>query len=153
MLPVSAEEMLVGETWRKVSWRRGTKGPLACHFAARRVRIADGQKHRVFDKGVSRMPGDEVWIIGERRSTGERKYYISNMPAEASLKTLAAAVKARWSCAQANQQLQEELGLEPFEGRSWTGLHRHTLLTMIAYDFIQSMIGRPTCRGRVCQYG
>lgn len=138
MLPVSAEEMLVGETWRKVSWRRGTKGPLACHFAARRVRIADGQKHRVFDKGVSRMPGDEVWIIGERRSTGERKYYISNMPAEASLKTLAAAVKARWICEQAHQQLKEELGLDHFEGRSWTGLHRHTLMTMIAYAFLQS---------------
>ena len=27
------------------------------------------------------MPGDEVWIIGERRATGERKYYISNLPA------------------------------------------------------------------------
>jgi SRSO17 transposase len=57
---VSAEEMLADETWRKLSWRRGTKGPLVCHFAARRVRIADGHKHRMFDKGVSRMPGDEV---------------------------------------------------------------------------------------------
>ena len=136
--PVSAEEMLAGEPWRKVSWRRGTKGPLVCHFAARRVRIADGHKHRIFDKGVSRMPGDEVWIIGERRSTGERKYYISNMPADASLKTLAAAVKARWICEQAHQQLKEELGLDHFEGRSWTGLHRHTLMTMIAYAFLQS---------------
>ena len=58
--------MLAGETWRKLSWLRGTKGPLVCHFAARRVRIADGHKHRIFDKGVFRMPGDEVWIIGER---------------------------------------------------------------------------------------
>src|SRR3546814_259472 len=137
MLPVSAEEMLVGETWRKVSWRRGTKGPLACHFAARRVRIADGQKHRVFDKGVSRMPGDEVWIIGERRSTGERKYYISNMPAEASLKTLAAAVKARWICEQAHQQLKEELGLDHFDGRSWTGLHRSEEHTSDIHSLIQ----------------
>jgi SRSO17 transposase len=138
MSPVSAEKMLAGETWRKVSWRRGTKGPLTWHFAARRIRIADGPKHRVFDKDVSRMPGDEVWIIGERRSTGERKYYISNMPAYASLKTLAAAVKARWICEQAHQQLKEELGLDHFEGRSWTGLHRHTLMTMIAYAFLQS---------------
>lgn len=69
--PASAEEMLVRETWRKLSWRRGTKGPLVCHFAARRVRIADGHKHRIFDKGVSRMPGDQAGIIGERRSTGE----------------------------------------------------------------------------------
>src|SRR3546814_5900786 len=60
------------------------------------------------------------------------------MPAEASLKTLAAAVKARWICEQAHQQLKEELGLDHFEGRSWTGLHRHTLMTMIAYAFLQS---------------
>ena len=137
MSPISTEEMLTDETWRKISWRRGTKGALTCHFAARRARIADGHKHRIFDKGVSRMPGDEVWIIGERRSTGERKYYISNMAADTTLKALAAAVKARWICEQAHQQLKEELGLDHFEGRSWTGLHRHTLMTMIAYAFLQ----------------
>jgi len=138
MPPVCAEEVLAGERWRKISWRRGTKGALTCHFAACRVRIADGPKHRIFDKGVSRMPGNEVWIIGERRATGERKYYISNLPAHTTLKTLAAAVKARWICEQAHQQLKEELGLDHFEGRSWTGLHRHSLMTMIAYAFLQS---------------
>lgn len=146
MAPVSTEEILAGETWRKISWRRGTKGPLTCLFAARRARIADGHKHRVLDKGVERMPGDEVWIIGERRPTGERKYYVSNLPADTSLKTLAAAVKARWICEQAHQQLKEELGLDHFEGRSWTGLHRHSLMTMIAYAFLQSR--RLTAAGR-----
>jgi SRSO17 transposase len=34
-------------------------------------------------------------------------------------------------------QLKEELGLDHFEGRSWTGLHRHALMTMIAYTFLQ----------------
>ena len=50
----------------------------------------------------------------------------------------AAAIKARWVCEQAHQQLKEELGLDHFEGRSWTGLHRHALLSMIAYAFLQS---------------
>jgi SRSO17 transposase len=146
MSPVSAETMLVGVKWQKISWRGGTKGPLTCLFAARRVCIADGPKHRVFDKGVERMPGDEVWILGERRSSGEQKYYISNLPADVSLKTLAAAVKARWICEQAHQQLKEELGLDHFEGRSWAGLHRHALMTMIAYAFLQSR--RLTAAGR-----
>jgi hypothetical protein len=35
------------------------------------------------------------------------------------------AIKARWICEQAHQQLKEELGLDHFEGRSWQGLHRH----------------------------
>jgi SRSO17 transposase len=50
---------------------------------------------------------------------------------------LAAIIKARWICEQAHQQLKEELGLDHFEGRSWQGLHRRALMTMIAYAFLQ----------------
>lgn len=143
---VSAQQMLEAKTWRKVSWRRGTKGRLACQFAATRVRIADGHKHRMADGRVQAMPGEEVWLIGERRATGERKYYAANLPADTPLKALATAIKARWVCEQAHQQLKEELGLDHFEGRSWTGLHRHALMTMIAYAFLQSR--RLTAAGR-----
>ena len=136
--PVSAEAMLAGEKWQKVSWRRGTKGRLTCLFAACRVRVADGHKHRMLDNRMQCMPGDEVWLVGERRSTGEQKYYVSNLPADATTKMLVAAIKARWVCEQAHQQLKEELGLDHFEGRFWTGLHRHALMTMIAYAFLQS---------------
>jgi hypothetical protein len=86
--------MLSGERWRKISWRRGTKGRLTCLFAARRVRIAEGHKHRMQGNRMQCMPGDEVWLVGERRSTGEQKYYVSNLPADATLKMLAAAIKA-----------------------------------------------------------
>jgi len=118
--PVSAEALLVGGKWQRVSWRRGTKGRLTCLFAALRVRVADGHKHRMLDNRMQCMPGEEVWLVGERRSTGEQKYYVSNLSADASLKMLAATIKARWVCEQAHQQLKEELGLDHFEGRSWT---------------------------------
>lgn len=136
--PVSAEAALADVKWKKISWRRGTKGRLTCLFAARRVRVAAGHKHRMRDQRVQRMPGEVVWLVGERRSTGEQKYYVSNLPPNVSLKKLAATIKARWVCEQAHQQLKEELGLDHFEGRSWTGLHRHALMTMIAYAFLQS---------------
>jgi SRSO17 transposase len=136
--PVSAEAMLADEEWQKVNWRRGTKGRLSCRFAARRVRVADGHKHRMLDERMQCMPGEEVWLVGERRSTGEQKYYVSNLPGDATIRVLAAAIKARWVCEQAHQQLKEELGLDHFEGRSWIGLHRHALMTMIAYAFLQS---------------
>ena len=40
---------------------------------------------------------------------------MSNLPADATIKTLAATIKARWICEQAHQQLKEELGLDHFE--------------------------------------
>jgi SRSO17 transposase len=83
------------------------------------------------------LPGDETWLVGEHRISGEKKYYLANLPAKTDLRTLAATIKARWICEQAHQQLKEELGLDHFEGRSWQGLHRHALMTMIAYAFLQ----------------
>ena len=137
-LSVAAETVLAGQRWRQVSWRRGTKGRLAARFAAVRVRVADGPPQRIHDMGAQHLPGEQAWLLGEHRSTGEKKYYLANLPADTSLKMLAAAVKARWVCEQAHRQLKEELGLGHFEGRSWTGLHRHALMTMIAYAFLQS---------------
>jgi SRSO17 transposase len=77
-------------------------------------------------------------FVATPERSGEQNYYVSNLPADTSLKMLAATIEARWVCEQAHQQLKEELGLNHFEGRSWTGLHRHALMTMIAYAFLQS---------------
>jgi SRSO17 transposase len=77
--------------------------------------------------------------VGEWRSSGERKYYLSNLPPGTSRRALAGTIKARWVCEQAHQQLKEELGLDHFEGRSWTGLHRHALMTCIACAYLQHL--------------
>src|ERR1700674_3049142 len=137
ILSIPAEDMLANAKWRTISWRNGTKGKLKARFAAVRVRVADGPPQRIRDKGRQHLPGDEAWLIGEHRMSGEKKYYLANLPAKTDLRTLAATIKARWICEQAHQQLKEELGLDHFEGRSWQGLHRHALMTMIAYAFLQ----------------
>jgi SRSO17 transposase len=137
ILSIPAENMLANAKWRIVSWRTGTKGKLKARFAALRVRVADGPPQRIRDKGQQHLPGDEAWLIGEHRMSGEKKYYLANLPAKTDLRTLAATIKARWICEQAHQQMKEELGLDHFEGRSWQGLHRHSLMTMIAYAFLQ----------------
>jgi SRSO17 transposase len=136
-LSIAAEDMLAAAKWRSINWRTGTKGKLKARFAAVRVRIADGPPQRIRDKGQQHLPGEEAWLIGEHRISGEKKYYLANLSAETDLRTLAATIKARWICEQAHQQLKEELGLDHFEGRSWQGLHRHALMTMIAYAFLQ----------------
>jgi SRSO17 transposase len=134
---VTAEAMLAKVSWRRITWRRGTKGPLQAKFAAVRVRVADGPEIRLQGRTGQHLPGDEVWLVGERRLSGECKYYLSSLPPDTPLKRLALLIKARWVCEQAHQQLKEELGLDHFEGRSWRGLHRHALMTLIAYLFLQ----------------
>jgi SRSO17 transposase len=133
--PGAAEAVLAELPWRRVTWRQGTKGALAARFAATRVRVGDGATWA----NNRHLPGDEVCLVGEWRSSGERKYYLSNLPARTSLRALAAAIKARWVCEQAHQQLKQELGLGHFEGRSWTGLHRHALMTCLAFAYLQHL--------------
>ena len=137
ILSIPAEDMLAHVKWHTISWRTGTKGKLKARFAAVRARVADGPPQRIRDKGQQHLPGEQAWLIGEHRMSGEKKYYLANLPAKTDLRTLAATIKARWICEQAHQQLKEELGLDHFEGRSWQGLHRHALMTMIAYAFLQ----------------
>ena len=101
-----------------------------------------------------RLPGEELWLVGERRSGGERKYCLASHPAETPLQTLAATIKARWICEQAHQQMKEELGLDHFEGRSWAGLHHHALMVLIAFAFLQHLRLRQSGqRGRVASGG
>jgi SRSO17 transposase len=131
--PQTAEAALAGQRWRRVTWRGGIKGPLSVRFAAVRVRVGDGATFA----NNRHLPGEDVWLVGEWRANGERKYYLSNLPPRTSRRTLARAIKARWVCEQAHQQLKQELGLGHFEGRSWTGLHRHALMTCIAFAYLQ----------------
>lgn len=133
--PREAEAVLAELPWRRILWRRGTKGALAARFAAARIRVGDGPTFA----NNRHLPGDEAWLVGEWRSSGERKYYLSNLPPRTSLRALASAIKARWVCEQAHQQLKQELGLSHFEGRSWTGLHRHALMSCVAFAYLQHL--------------
>src|SRR4051794_16861801 len=100
--PRSAAEMLEAQRWHRITWRTGTKGPLNARFAAVRVRVADGP----CNAEGTRLPGEELWLIGEWRDSGEKKYYLSNLPRRTALRRLVATVKARWSCEQVHQQLK-----------------------------------------------
>jgi SRSO17 transposase len=143
---LGAAELLAARPamFRTLSWRTGSKGPLKAAFAAVRVRVADGP---IAAKG-QHLPGEELWLIGEQRASGERKYYLSNLPADTPLETLAALIKARWVCEQMHQQLKDELGLDHFEGRGWRGLHHHALLCQLAFAFLQHL----RLGGKKCQH-
>ncbi|MBI0535361.1 IS701 family transposase [Roseomonas sp. KE2513] len=138
--PRPIQSMLAEASWWQLTWQRRADEWLpvkvAASFAALRARLAE-EKAGLDEGAVRDLPGGQVWIIGERRDGGEARHYASNLPAGSSLRTLAGTVKGRWVAERALQLLREELGLDDFEGRSWVGLHRHALMSMLAYAFLQ----------------
>ena len=82
--------------WRRVTWAKGTKGPLAARFAAVRVRPAKSRGQR--------------WLLCERSLIDdERKYYLLNLDATAALRQLVTLVRSRWPIEQQYRELKDEL--------------------------------------------
>ena len=110
--------------WTRVTWGDGTKGPFTGRFAAVRVRPAKSRGDR--------------WLLCERSVIDdERKYYLLNLDATASLRELVILARSRWPIEQPYRELKDELGLDHFEGRSDRGWTHHTVLTAVAYTFLQ----------------
>jgi len=117
--------------WKQVRWREGTKGWRESRFYACRVQPAHG-----FAEGDP--PHPEVWLLVEWPS-GEKeptKYFLCHLPENYTLRRLVRIVKSRWKIEQDDQQLKEELGLDHYEGRNWTGWHHHVTLVMLAHAFL-----------------
>ena len=117
--------------WKQVRWREGTKGWLEARFDACRVQPSHG-----FNEG--QPPHKEVWLLVEwpRTEKEPTKYFLCDLPAHYTLRRLVRIAKSRWQIEQDDRQLKEELGLDHYEGRSWTGWHHHVTLVMLAHAFL-----------------
>ena len=111
--------------WRRVTWAQGTKGPLAARFVAVRVRVTPR--------------GPDCWLLGERPLTtrGERKAYLLNLPASASLRELVRLARRRWPIEQHYRELKDDLGLDHFEGRSYHGWNHHAVIAALTCTCLQ----------------
>lgn len=135
---------LPASAWQTVTWREGTRGDQMSRFAAVRVR----QTHRIKAKEPVR-PSEWLvmeWPSGEAEPT---KYALSSLPADIDRHELVRLWKMRWRIERDFEELKGELGLDHFEGRSWTGFHHHGALCLAAYAFIaaERVRGFPPSRG------
>lgn len=131
--------------WQTINWREGTKGALQKPFLAIRVHRATGGgswgKNGQRTNPSRLSTGSEGWLLAERPVSGEegeRKYYYSNLPADASLERLATLAHARWVVEQFYEDAKGECGLDGYQGRRWDGLHRHLALVMLTYSFLMT---------------
>lgn len=76
-------------------------------------------------------------------------YWLSDLPADTPLAELVRLAKSRWRIEHDYRELKTALGLDHFEGRSWTGWHRHVTLTAAAHLFLtQLRLTRPKAAGQ-----
>ena len=63
-------------------------------------------------------------------------YWLSNLPADTPIAELVRLAKIRWRIEHDYRELKHGLGLDHFEGRSWTGWHHHVTLVTAAHAFL-----------------
>ena len=120
---------------RKIRWGSGTKGPLEMELARFRVEVY----HQSDRWGHPLIPtGEKAWLVLEYRPNETKAYLIWGFDG-ASLRSQAELLRARWPIEQQFQQMKEELGLDHFEGRTWTGWHHHVTMVALAHAFLMAM--------------
>jgi SRSO17 transposase len=118
-----------------VTWREGADGQqLGSRFVALRVRPAGVRLRRAARGG--QLP--VRWLLAEwpQGDPEPVKYWLANLPADTPLQQLVHLAKLRWRVEHDYRELKDALGLDHFEGRSFTGWHHHVTLVSVAHAFV-----------------
>ncbi|GAA3078396.1 IS701-like element ISBj9 family transposase [Streptomyces glomeratus] len=138
------------QAFTEVTWREGSRGPMRSHFLALRVRPAGVRVRRLARAATARdgcwdgvLPEVTLlveWPEGAEAPTG---YWLTNLPASTAVAELVRLAKIRWRIEHDYRELKHGLGLDHFEGRSWTGWHHHVTLVTAAHAFLteQRLVG------------
>ena len=122
-----------------VTWRQGTRATngnptaaMTSHFVAIQVRPANRDIPRASDGSLP-----DCWLLAEwPPEPGEPTgYWLSNLPPDTPIAELVRLAKIRWRIEHDYRELKTGLGLGHFEGRSFTGWHRHVTLAVLAQAF------------------
>jgi SRSO17 transposase len=124
---------LPSQSWRKVTWREGTKGPLSSRFARVMVWMANG----LVQGKTMEERSEELLIEWPDGDPEPWKYWLSSLPPQrTSFRGLVRKAKGRFRIEQDYEEMKGEVGLDHFEGRSWQGWHHHVTLVTLAYAFL-----------------
>jgi len=139
--PVNLRKLAIAaaDQIRPVTWRQGTKAangnPTAAMtscFLAIRVRPANRDIPRAGDGSLP-----ECWLLAEwpPQASEPTDYWLSDLPEATPIAELVRLAKIRWRIEHDYRELKTGLGLAHFEGRSYTGWHRHVTLAILAQAF------------------
>ena len=125
-----------------LTWRQGSPGPLTSHFVALRVRPAGRRATaRLAEDGS--LPA--VWLLAEwpPEAAEPTDIWLSTLAEEIPLAELVRLAKIRWRIEHDYRECKTALGLDHFEGRTFTGWHRHVTLVTAASLFLTMLRADP----------
>ncbi len=139
--PVNLRQLAIAhaDTVQPVTWRQGTRATsgnpdadMTSCFAAIRVRPANRDIPRGNDGSLP-----DCWLLAEWPAEADEPtdYWLSTLPGDTPVAELVRLAKIRWRVEHDYRELKTGLGLGHFEGRSFTGWHRHVTLAVLAQAF------------------
>jgi SRSO17 transposase len=125
-----------------VTWREGSRGPMASAFVALRVRPAGRRPTGRLSEDGSLPAG---WLLAQwpPAEAEPTDYWLSSLPEDTPLAELVRLAKIRWRIEHDYRELKTGLGLDHFEGRTWAGWHRHVTLVTAAQLFLTELRSDP----------
>lgn len=123
-------EAIGKKSFRKCTWREGTRTSLSSRFALVRVVVPrdDGIEARTEWLLIE-------WPADEKEPT---RYTLTTLPRKMSKKGIVRITKERYRTEQVYEEMKGELGLDHFEGRGYPGWCHHVTLTLCCYAFLVS---------------
>ena len=122
-------ESVTDDAWQRISAGEGAKGPRWYDWVA---------------LSLPRWGADPDWqhALLLRRSLSDPTklaYYVVFAPATTTLTDWVAVAGRRWTVEETFEHAKDELGLDQYEVRSWTGWYRHITLVMLAQNILNAL--------------
>jgi len=143
--PVSAKSLAAEQTFRRYTWREGSRKNLSARFAFERVVPAH-------DDGLDPAAREHLWLVSEWRDDEPepKRFHLTTLAADLPGKYIVNLLKQRWRTERVYEDMKGELGLDHFEGRLFSGWHHHVSVALCCYAFTAAERARrfpPKARG------
>jgi SRSO17 transposase len=116
------------QPWQRYRVKDGEKGPMVWEI-----------KHvLIYPKDENGLPGKSYHLIVARNvmEPTEIKYFVSNAPPGTSVQTMLMVAFSRWRIERCFEDEKGEIGLDHYEGRRYTGLKRHMIISAVSHLFL-----------------
>ena len=116
---------LPASAWQRLSCGQGAKGPREYDWAL-----------LVLPRFLQEPDILHALLLRRSLTDGELAYFVVFAPAQTPLQTLVQIAGQRWTVEECFELAKDEVGLDHYEVRHWTGWYRHITLAMWALAYL-----------------